>query len=146
MRLTSAFFATAAEAAQGKLYILGGGIDSVEVAGLPAGANLSLVVLMTADPEECNRPHVLQLAAEGPSGPVEFPAHGIPVVPQLHRFHPERPVAMNFIVNLPGLLLTAVGEYTFRVVVDGQEAGRASFDVILVPQEPPAQGPPPGAA
>ena len=132
MELSFTLFATAAEfTPDGKLYLLGGGIEILHAPALPVGTSLACVVRLLVSPEECGRKHTFEAEFLSPSGQPIAPSQQIPFQPNPHPRYPDRKAYMAFAINLPGLLLLEAGEYTVRLAVDGVKIGEALFEVVL---------------
>jgi uncharacterized protein DUF6941 len=137
MELSFAMYATAAEfAPDGKLYLLGGGLEFLHVRELPATASLALVVRLGVRPEECGHEHTLAIDFLSPSGQPVFPPRQVQFAPTRHPIHPERDTYMSFAVNFPGTIFSEAGEYAVRLSVDGRAVGQMAFDVVQ--GEPPS--------
>jgi hypothetical protein len=147
MRVPFAFLADFAVAhPDGKIYVIGGGWDTIVAGSLPAThPHLSLVVKFEFAPAECGRQHTVTIHPLDADGVPFLQVTTMQVTPQKNPRHPRLPVGVQFVVNIQGLMLTKEGEYSFSVLVDGQEAtsiplrvtsGQESQGQAFLPPEP----------
>ena len=122
------FLADRAEAINGKLYVMGGCWDRVEVAGLPMTYPLAIalrVVVATDDPLE---EHVLNLDITGP-GEARLATRGIRFTRQ------SAPVpggSQGIVIGAPTVaFLTESGHFEIGASVDGGRRATTGFDVVL---------------
>jgi hypothetical protein len=139
MDLAFAFFASAAETSpDGRVNVLGAGIDRVEASAFPAPLPIALVVRFTISPDEAGREHRFQVKGVGPDGAAVFPELEMPFTPAPNPHRPERNATHVFVLSLHGVILPTPGEYTIRFGIDGQPKGETSLEVVLLPQPPSA--------
>src|SRR5947209_2361758 len=116
-----AFLADAAEAEPGrKLYVMGGGIDSIGAPVYPVvHPHLALVLRLLVHPTEANRNHVLEIRLMEPDGgeltKVEgsFSASdaGVP---------PGREIPMNMVLNFWSTRFERPGDYGIEIMINNQ--------------------------
>jgi hypothetical protein len=122
-----------AEAANGKLYILGGGWSHLFAPNTPV--NMALAVLVAVPWNRANEKHTLRASLVTEDGePVEI--GGNPVTLEAG-FEVGRPpgLAPGTTLNTPmvfnaGGLVLDVGGYVWELYVDGQRAAQAPFRVL----------------
>jgi hypothetical protein len=139
VRLDFLLVADRAEAVNGKLYVLGGGWDRINMPQLPGAANFDVALGILVGYTETNERHEFQLALEDDDG-------NVVVGPVGGQFEMGRPPglkpaqAQRFMVAVRGpFVLPGPGEYHWMLVLDGQRAGKTSFWADLVPsQHPPS--------
>jgi len=116
-------YALLADAAQtsldGKLYVLGGGIDRIFAEKFPAThPYLSLVLKMELHPAECEREHELEVELWNPDGnPVGGKLSG---TFSADRQAGGRPSFVQLVLNLQSATFEVPGDYAFQIVVDKQ--------------------------
>lgn len=134
MKLTSAMLADAAQVQSGKLYVLGGGFDTISVRQLPAThrtVSLAMVAEVGPDERQQDLELVVQLVDEDGAelgvmakgklrvgAPPNLPPGSASIVPIVSPFHN---------VTFPD----AKG-YAFVVSVNGTELSRIKFRVVKV--------------
>ncbi len=134
MKMTSAMLADSAQVQSGKLFVLGGGFDTISVRSLPA-VHRSLSVAMVAEvpPEERQRDLELEInlvdedgnemgvAAKGKlrvGTPPNLPPGASSIVPIVSPFH--------------NITFPEAKGYSFLVSLNGTELARVRFRVVLV--------------
>jgi hypothetical protein len=135
MKLTSAMLADSAQVQGGKLFILGGGFDTITVRSLPA-VHRSLTLAMVAEVEPDERQRDLELGIvlldeDGMSigveakgrlrvgAPPNLPPGSSSIVPIVSPFH--------------NITFPAAKGYTFVVSLDDKELARITFRVVEIP-------------
>ena len=135
MELSTFLLADHAEAANGKLYVVGGAWNRIAAATFPAAHNhLSVGAVIHVPWESTNEPHDMELRL--------VDADGAPIIPEpLHgSFEAGRPAGMRpgeeqlvvMVFNFNGLVFEKPGAYEFHLLVDDQEMGRLRFDVVKI--------------
>jgi len=135
MRLTSAMLADAAQVQSGKLFVLGGGFDTISVRSLPAvHRSLTLAMVAEVDPDERQRDLELMIKLMDEDGndlgveakgrlrvgaPPNLPPGSASIVPIVSPFHN---------ITFP----TAKG-YAFVVSLNDHELARIAFRVVAQP-------------
>ncbi len=135
MKLTSAMLADSAQVQSGKLFILGGGFDTISVRSFPAThRNLSLAMIAEVGPEDRERDlelHISLIDEDGQSvgvqakgtlrvgAPPNLPPGSASIVPIVSPFH--------------NITFPEAKGYVFVVSLDGEELARVGFRVMQVP-------------
>ncbi len=120
MQLEYAFLADSAQvSSDGKLFVLGGGIDRIYSQQFPAThPYMSLVVKIQLHPAECEREHGLEVELWDPDGnPIGGKVAGKFSAP---RQPLGRPSFVQLVMNVLNAEFRGAGDYAFQVVVDGQ--------------------------
>jgi hypothetical protein len=136
MRLAVAIVADAAIAnpRDGKLYVLGGGIDTLEFERFPAQLPaLSLAVKLEFAPAECGRQHTLEVQLLDPDGTPMIPKIVIPMTPLRNPTDATLPSAAQWVINFQQLAIAGPAENAFSLVVDGQEIASLPLRVVQAP-------------
>lgn len=125
----------------GKLYVVGGGIDTLVFQNLPAASpQLSLVVRIEFPPVECDRPHVIEIHPLTADGQPFLPAITMQLTPSRNPY-PGLPTSFPFVVTMTAVLFSSVGDYAFSIVGDAQEVASVRLRVVEAPPEAAASGP-----
>jgi hypothetical protein len=138
MELTCAMLAAYAElAADSRLSVIGGDLDTIRLRGDLPGASvlpLYLVVLLRLPKDECGREYTIQVEFRDPGGEVieQLPQKVTPPEPP----QADRMTKVGAVVAFQGLRFTAAGKHDFRVTVDGKEI--ASIPVHVEQISPPS--------
>lgn len=134
MKLQFAFLADFALAhPDGKLYVLGGGFDTVYVPDLPVRhPHLALVLSLRFDASECGRSYVIEIHPKDGRGASFFPTATVQANPQRNPQAPTLAVAFHSVVNFQGVPLKVPGEHLFSLLVDGRELAAIPLRVIGV--------------
>ena len=119
MEVEFAMLADSAQASEGKVYILGGGIDKIFAKAFPTThPQMALALKLKLDSSECEREHALEIEL--------WDADGNPAGPKLSakfeapREDLGRPSYVQLVLNIVGQTFKAAGDYAFKVLVDGQ--------------------------
>jgi hypothetical protein len=123
-----------ADAAQavpnGKFSLLGGGIENINALAFPAvHSGLALVVRLRVLASEAEQDHKFSIDITGPK---DFRVRSGDIAqfrPISSRSVPDRPFAVNLILNMPLLVFPEPGTYHFCLFVDGQQVGTFPLDV-----------------
>lgn len=134
MRLTTTMLADSAQVQGGKLYVLGGGFDTISARSLPVvHRNLTLAMVAEVDPDERHRDleitirlvdedgHPLDVEAKGKlrvGAPPNLPPGATSIVPIVSPFH--------------NIQFGEAKGYAFVVEFEGEEIARVRFRVVLV--------------
>ena len=144
MQLTAALLADAAVATpEGKLYIHGGGIDTLFVARVPAvHAALAVAVTVLFEASDAGQPVDLSIALVGPTDTQLMVTRAQSSGVEFRREHPYATVVSAH--TWSPLLLPDLG--TYRFVVDAGAAGRVElpFTVALLTSLTAETATPPG--
>lgn len=135
MRLTSAMLADAAQVQAGKLFVLGGGFDTISVRSVPAvHRSLTLAMVAEIDPDERQRDLELTIRLIDEDGtsvgveakgrlrvgaPPNLPPGSSSVVPIVSPFH--------------NITFPDAKGYAFVVSLNDNELARITFRVVQVP-------------
>jgi len=120
MQLEYAFLADSAQvSSDGKVFVLGGGIDRIFSKQFPAThPYMSLVVKIQLHSAECEREHGLEVELWDPDGnPMGGKVAGTFSAPRQPR---GRPSFVQLVMNVLNAEFRVPGDYAFQVVVDGQ--------------------------
>ncbi len=119
MEVEFAMLADSAQASEGKVYLLGGGIDKIFAKAFPAAhPHMALILKLKLDSSECEREHALEIEL--------WDADGNPVGAKLSakfeaaREDLGRPSYALLVLNIVGQTFKAAGDYAFKVLVNGQ--------------------------
>ena len=104
----------------GKMYVLGGGIDMLFTPSVPFQAQpFSLVLKVEFDPVECGRPHTIEVHLLDPDAGEVIPPMKSVLVPQRHPQWPTRKSGVGLVLGLQGITFRRYGDFAFNVLVDG---------------------------
>jgi hypothetical protein len=139
MKLDFAMLASDAAAVEGRLYIHGGGLRSFDVPRVPWVEHLAVAAKFTADIDEINARHVLELAAFTPGGRGFFPAAPIEVRLGTEHVDPDwTELGVIVAVRIAALAFSETGWYMFELYVDSEPVTELPlrFNVIAPPELP----------
>ena len=123
MKLVYTILADAAEAMpSGKLFVLGGEIDTIFVPAFPAIHNrLALVVKFDLEPEdEREASHTIRVDVSGLDNAMLMKGADLTfTTPSTEPAVPDQPRRALLVLNFPPLLFPIPGKYTLQVVLDG---------------------------
>lgn len=121
MQVEFAFLADAAQiSTDGKLYVLGAGIDQINVPEIPALiVSIFLVVKLGLQPTECDRPHTLEVLEWDPDGKPVIQPLSIPFSASRHPSKPTHQVFVQLLANMVNQRFERPGEFGFYIIVDG---------------------------
>jgi hypothetical protein len=140
MKMALAVLADAAVAnpVDGKMYIIGGGFDTLAVQRFPAQhPALALALQLLVAPSECGRPKKLEVHAVDADGRPFQPPFTVEVTPPRNPIDPGLPTPIGLVGTFQQLQFAKPGEYAFNVLVDGSEIVSLPLRVI---QAPPGMG------
>jgi len=141
MKVTVALLADHAVAQDdGKVYVLGGGLDRHVSATFPCTISLALVIKVAFVSGECGREHRLVSRILAPSGEDARPAVVYPLRPILRPEAPGDVVSVPFVQNVKDLPLSEPGTFTFVVGVEDAGPPLAQLDLVVL-QGPNLRGP-----
>jgi len=136
MKLTSAMLADSAQVQSGKLFVLGGGFDTISVRSFPAThRNLSLAMVAEVGPEDRQRDLEIQISLideDGHSMGVE--ATGKLRVGAPPNLPPGSPSIVPIVSPFHNITFPEPKGYVFVVSLDGEELAQIRFRVVQVPQ------------
>jgi hypothetical protein len=132
MKLTSAMLCDAAQVQSGKLFILGGGFDTISVREFPAAhGSLSLAMVAEVGPEDRQRDLELQISLVDEDGhPVGVEAKGMLRVGAPPNLPPGSPSVVPIVSPFNGITFPEAKGYAFVVSLEGDELARVRFRVI----------------
>jgi hypothetical protein len=127
MEVEYAFLADAAQtSSDGKLFVLGGGIDRIFAKKFPAvHPYMSLVLKMKLHPTECEREHNLELELWDPDG--NLVGGKISGKFSATRQKGGRPSFVQLVLSIVQARFTGPGDYAFHIVIDGQHKKEVSL-------------------
>ena len=140
MELDYALLADSAQVANGKTYILGGGVSILGRSQFPAPLGVTLVMQMTYDHTEADTDHELRV--------IVMDADGNNILPEMKgeiHLRPARkgmprnvPLVAPLILGFPLLpVLQREGAYDVRIVLDGRHL--KTLPIAVVRAEPPKE-------
>ena len=131
--------ANAAEAVDGRLFILGGGLTF-----LPLGLPMALAIKIDVPWDETNQPHQLRISMLDTDGNAFAFPNGGPSIEIQTQFEVGRPagippgsaVPATLAFNFGPMPLTPAKRYVWHLTVDGREdeASDIPFNVLLTPR------------
>jgi len=132
MKLTSAILCDAAQVQSGKLFILGGGFDTINVPGLPATQrNLSLAMVAEVGQEDRQRDLELNIELVDEDGkPVGVEAKGKLRVGASPNLPPGAPSVVPIVSPFQNITFAEAKGYAFVVSLEGEELARIRFRVV----------------
>jgi len=135
MKLTSVMLADSAQVQSGKLFVLGGGFDTISVRSLPAThRNLSLAMVAEVGPEDRQQDlelHISLIDEDGQSICVE--AKGMLRVGAPPTLPPGPPSIVPIVSPFHNITFPEAKGYAFVVSLDDEELARVRFRVVRVP-------------
>ncbi|GMR03051.1 MAG: hypothetical protein BMS9Abin20_1410 [Acidimicrobiia bacterium] len=135
MKLTSAILADAAQVQGGKLYVLGGGFDTISVSSLPAvHRNLALAMVAEVEPDERQRDLELSIRLVDEDGAdVGVEAKGQLRVGAPPNLPPGSPSVVPIVSPFHNITFPDAKGYAFIVSLNDQELARIKFRVVKLP-------------
>ncbi len=134
MKMTSAMLADSAQVQAGKLFVLGGGFDTISVRSLPA-VHRSLSVAMVAEiaPEERQRDLELEINLVDEDGTdMGVAAKGKLRVGTPPNLPPGAPSIVPIVSPFHNITFPEAKGYSFLVSLNGTELARIKFRVVLI--------------
>ena len=135
MKLTSAMLADAAQVQSGKLFVLGGGFDTISVRKLPAThRSLSLAMVAEVGPDERQQDLelVVQLVDED-GAEVGVTAKGKLRVGAPPNLPPGSPSVVPIVSPFHNVTFPEAKGYAFVISMNGTELTRVKFRVVEIP-------------
>jgi len=134
MRLTSALLADAAQVQNGKLYVLGGGFDTISVSSVPVvHRNLSLAMVAEVGPDERQRDLDLTIKLLDEDGnEIGVEAKGKLRVGAPPNLPPGSPSIVPIVSPSHNITFPEAKGYAFVVSLNDAELARIKFRVVLV--------------
>jgi hypothetical protein len=135
MRLTSAMLADAAQVQSGKLFILGGGFDTITVRSLPAvHRSISLAMIAEVEPDERQRDLELLIRLIDEDGnALGVEAKGRLRVGAPPNLPPGSPSIVPIVSPFHNITFPEAKGYTFVVSLNDNELSRIGFRVVALP-------------
>jgi hypothetical protein len=124
MRLAYAFLADAAEfTPDGKLWVLGGDLDTIRVQEFPhTYPAMALVVKLLLHSDECGYEHQIQVRVDGPLGERVAEAQ-INSTVSARTDYPEEETGLAFVINYQQTSFPGPGTYSFTIIADDRAQG-----------------------
>ena len=138
MRVTSAMLADSAQVHAGKLFILGGGFDTIRTRSVPA-MHKALAVVMVAEvnPGERETPLSIEVTLmDEDMQPLGPRASGTLRVGEAPAHRPGQRSVVPLAIPFFDLRFPSEQGYVFRVSHKEEELARIPFSVLVVPQQP----------
>ena len=134
MRLTSAMLADSAQVQNGKLFILGGGFDTISVRSLPAvHRSLTLAMVAEVEPDERQRDLELLITLIDEDGaPVGVEAKGRLRVGAPPNLPPGSSSIVPIVSPFHNITFSEAKGYTFVVSLEDRELARIRFRVVEI--------------
>lgn len=132
MKLTSAMLADAAQVQSGKLFILGGGFDTITVRSVPAThRSLTLAMVAEVQPEERQRDLELMISLVDEDGqPIGVEAKGKLRVGAPPNLPPGSSSIVPIVSPFHNITFPEAKGYAFLVSLDDKELARVTFRVV----------------
>ena len=137
MRLDWALLASAAEGpANGLVYILGAGIDTLWRDQYPTVFAGALVLRLLTTRLESERSHNVEVHCSDEDGRPVLPQPMVLNIPP-RQVPPEHPhgwdLAAHIVINLTGVRIEKPGLYNFEILVDDQQVRSLPFRAVMAP-------------
>jgi hypothetical protein len=131
VQLEWAILAEAVQIREGLAYVLGGGIDTVTAAELPATLTASLLLRLNLHRTEIERQHLVEARILDEDGRqlAQLHSHAQPRLPDELPVGWEVPVMMNFPIH--DLQLPRASQYSVEILGDGLHLKSLNFRVRL---------------
>jgi hypothetical protein len=135
MKLTSAMLADAAQVQSGKLFVLGGGFDTISVRTLPAThRSLSLAMVAEVGPDERQQDlELLVQLVDEDGAEVGVTAKGKLRVGAPPNLPPGSPSIVPIVSPFHNVTFPEAKGYAFVISMNGTELTRVKFRVVEVP-------------
>jgi len=135
MKMTSAMLADAAQVQSGKLFVLGGGFDTISVRSVPAThRSLSLAMVAEVAPEDRQRDLELSITLVDEDGAdVGVAANGRLRVGTPPNLPPGASSIVPIVSPFHNITFPEAKGYAFLVSLNGQELARIKFRMVLIP-------------
>ena len=135
MKLTSAMLADAAQVQSGKLFVLGGGFDTISVRKLPAThRSLSLAMVAEVGPDERQQDlELLVHLVDEDGAEVGVTAKGKLRVGAPPNLPPGSPSIVPIVSPFHNVTFPEAKGYAFVISMNGTELTRVKFRVVEIP-------------
>lgn len=139
MKLAYAMLADSAQfTPDGRLWVLGGDIDTLYVPAIPAKQPLlTLVFKVLFAPEECEREHTLRVDVTSPDGTLVKSGESLSFVPHVSPDRPDEDVGVGVPVLIQNQEFQTLGQYVYHILVDDQELAELPLRISPVPAQMP---------
>lgn len=115
----------------GKVYMLGGGVEILKPPVLPfVLPNMSFVTKIEFSPAEAGRPRTIEVVPLDSDGRAITPPTRLDVTPKVNPEHPGLPVSVQLVLNMRDLPLERAQSLAFSVLVDGHEVASVPLHVL----------------
>ena len=142
MKLDWAMLANFAEVREGLVFVVGGGIDTVNTPQLPAPLNATILVRLLLHRTEANKQHSLELEITDEDGNSLAKVQAGFMVANI----PDLPVGWEipgmFALNVHGLQLAREGRYAIEISADNVHLRTLNLRTKVNPALPGFQSPP----
>jgi len=134
MRLTTAMLADAAQVQGGKLFVLGGGFDTISARSLPVvHRNLTLAMVAEIEPDERHRDlEILIQLLDEDGRSLDIEARGKLRVGAPPNLPPGATSIVPIVSPFYNIQFTEAKGYAFIVTFEGNEIARIKFRVVMV--------------
>ena len=125
--------ADAAQVAEGKLYVLGGGWERLTVQQVPVTRTVELATRIIVAWTETNRPlqFALQLVTEDGEALLNPAATPSVTVGRPVHLREGSDQAVPLVLKVNGVALKQAGRYAFTLSYEGEELARTAFEVVV---------------
>ncbi len=132
-RVDCFLLADAAQVAEGKLYILGGGWERLATPQLPVTRSFDLAVRVIVPWIETNRPlhFTVQLETEDGVALLDPPAKPVVNVGRPVHLREGSEQAVPFVLKVSNVQLREPGRYVFTLRYEDEELARTAFDLAV---------------
>jgi len=139
MKLTLAVLADAATPHDdGKISILGGGVDALRSDSFPfVYGNLALVMKLQFEPDECATRHFIEIRSLREDGKEFLPLFVLAAHPTVRQGQPNVPVTLPLVRTMRDVRFDSPGRYRFEVLVDKDQLAVMELQVLFNPIPPP---------
>jgi len=115
----------------GKVYILGGGVEILKPPALPfVVPNISFVAKIEFTPAETGRPRVIEVVPLDSDARQLGPPARVDITPQQNPEYPGLPVSVQIVLNIRDLPIERPQSLAFAVLVDGHEVASVPLHII----------------
>jgi hypothetical protein len=132
-RVDCFLLADAAQVAEGKLFVLGGGWERLTVPQLPVTRAIEIATRVIVAWTETNRPLAfeLQLVTEDGEAMLNPPAAPSVTVGRPVHLREGSDQAIPLVLKVNGVSLQEAGRYVFTLSYEGEELARTAFEVVV---------------
>jgi hypothetical protein len=132
-RVDCFLIADAAQVAEGKFYILGGGWERLTVPQLPVTRTVEIATRVIVAWTETNRPLTFELQLMTEDGEALLNPAATPSVTVGRPVHLREgsDQAVPLVLKVNGVSLKQAGRYAFTLTYEGEEVARTAFEVVV---------------